>query len=161
MFAPWPIGTLITSRPPRMRVFGLSDFTGGEVWVERAGGSTPYEAEGKNASWRCFAHSTGPCRLRCKGRAARGHCLGPAAVWCLWAYTTSHLHKLSSEAQRFAANLGFAIFAPQVASVAHPSRSRRGFQWHGCAVPCSFCFGFCHPGGRSSTSLCLDAYCAP
>ena len=143
-------------------VFGLSDFTGGEVWVERAGGSTPYAAEGKTLLGDALSTQPGPAVF-----AARAE-LHATLPWSgrrvvLVAYTTSHLHKLSSEAQRSAAKLGFKHFAPQVASscFGDSSLSRRDFQRHGGAVPCSFCFGFCRPGCRPSASLCPDAYCAP
>ena len=100
-------------------VFGLSDFTGGEVWVERAGGSIPYSADGKTLLGDALSTRPGPAVF-----AARAE-LHATLPWSgrrvvLVAYTTSHLQKLSSEVKRFAAKLGLKHFAPQVPSVTHP-----------------------------------------
>ena len=123
-------------------VFGLSDFTGGEVWVERAGGSTPYAAEGKTLLGDALSTQPGPAVF-----AARAE-LHATLPWSgrrvvLVAYTTSHLHKLSSEAQRFAAKLGFKHFAPQVASVTHPLAVEI---FSGTAVLSRALFFFCASG---------------
>ena len=100
-------------------VFGISNYTGGEVWVERAGGTIPFPVEGRTLAGVTLPTLPGPAVF-----AARNE-LHATLPWTgrrvvLVAYTTSHLQNLSPEAHRFAASLGFAHFASREAPAVHP-----------------------------------------
>ncbi|CAE7480278.1 unnamed protein product [Symbiodinium necroappetens] len=101
-------------------VFGLSDFSGGEVWVQRDGGLTPFVANGKSLLGDALPTRPGPAIF-----AAR-HNLHATLPWSgrrvvLVAYTTTQLDRLLPDSKFFASGLGFVFTAqPAVPAQAPP-----------------------------------------
>ena len=89
-------------------VFGLPDFSGGEVWVQREGGLTPFVANGKSLLGDALPTRPGPAVF-----AARQH-LRATLPWSgrrvvLVAYTTTQLDRLPPDSKLFACGLGFVF----------------------------------------------------
>jgi len=89
-------------------VFGLSDFEGGEVWVQRSGGLTPYVSDGKTLHGDALPTRPGPALFSAR------QSLHATLPWSgrrvvLVAYTTTQLEKLPPQARAFAQGLGFQL----------------------------------------------------